>query len=300
MKILITGGSGLLGQYLNIFLSKENDIITLYKNNNGNCTDYNSAKLDITDFKGMSNILESLKPNAVIHCAGFTRPEACSEENKEEVILTNVKATKHIAELCDKYNSKLIFTSTDLVYDGDSGGMMKENSKLNPVTIYAETKLKAEKQIENTFENFIILRTSLLIGLGLNHSKTNFHIMYNNFKEGKKTKLFADQYRTPFSLINASEVIVGIVKSDLKNVTLNFGGKDRVSRVELGELLCNIAKLDKSLIEKIKMSDIPGFPIAKDVSLDTGKLQSFGFKVKSLDEAINEIVITDNRKKIML
>jgi dTDP-4-dehydrorhamnose reductase len=294
MKILITGGSGLLGQYLNIFLSKDNDILTLYKNNVGNCKDYSSAKLDITDFKGMSEIFESLKPDAVVHCAGFTRPEACSDENKEEVILTNVKSTKHIAELCMKYNSKLFFTSTDLVYDGDSGGMMKENSKLNPITIYAETKLEAEKQIKNTFDNFVILRTSLLIGLGLNHSQTNFHMMYNNFKEGKIARLFIDQYRTPFSLINASEVISSIAKSDLKNLILNFGGKDRVSRVELGELLCDIAKLDKSLIEKIKMSDISGFPIVKDVSLNTEKMHSLGFRIKSLDEAISEIIRTEN------
>jgi dTDP-4-dehydrorhamnose reductase len=290
MKILITGGSGLLGQYLNRTLSKNNDILTLYKTNVGNCKNYNSLNLDITDFAGMKNVFENFNPDALIHTAGFTRPEACSEDNKKDVFNTNVEATKILSQLCDSHKAKLIFTSTDLVYDGNIGGMLKENSFINPVSMYAETKIKAEKEIENIFDNFIILRTSLLIGFGLNHSVNNFHMMYNNLKEGKSPRLFSDQYRTPFSLVNASEIISGLVKSDVKNTILNFGGPERVSRVELGELLCEIAGFDKSLIEKINMSDIPGFPVVKDVSLNTEKLNSLGFRQKPLEEVIPEIV----------
>lgn len=292
MKILITGGSGLLGQYLNIFLSGENEILTLYRNNTGNCINYNSLKLDITDFKGMSDVFHQFNPNVVVHCAGFTRPEACSGENRKQVELTNITATKHISELCDKYHSKLIFTSTDLVYDGDSGGMLKENGKLNPLSIYAGTKLEAEKVIQSTLGNYIVLRTSLLIGFGLNHSKTNFHIMYDALKEGNHPKLFSDQFRTPFSLLNAAEVISQLAVSDVKEIILNFGGGNRLSRVELGELVCDLAGFDKQLIEKIRMTDVPGFPVVNDVSLDTSLIQSFGFKIKSAEEAVFEILKT--------
>ncbi|MCX6165292.1 MAG: NAD(P)-dependent oxidoreductase [Ignavibacteriae bacterium] len=290
MKILITGGSGLLGQYLNLILSKDFDILTLYKTNIGNCDNYNSKKTDIIDFTKLNYIFETYNPDAVIHTAGFTRPEACNEENKNEVYKTNVEATKILSQLCDKYNVKLIYMSTDLVYDGNKGGMIKENGALNPVTLYADSKLKAEREISETFDNFIILRTSLLIGFGLNHTWNNFHVMYNNFKEGKRPRLFTDQYRTPLSLINAAEIISQLAKSDVKNVILNFGGPKRVSRVELGEMLCEISGFDKNLIYKIKMSDIPGFHAVADVSLNTDKLQSLGFKQKSLEEAILEIV----------
>lgn len=290
MKILITGGSGLLGQYLNIMLSKDYDILTLYKSNIGNCDKYKSKKLNIIDYKKLNDVFDYFKPDAVIHTAGFTRPEACNEDNKNEVYKTNVEATKIISQLCDKYNAKLIFTSTDLVYDGNGEGILKEDSKLNPVSIYAETKLKAEREISESFDNYIILRTSLLIGFGLNHSRNNFHLMYNNFKEGKRPRLFTDQYRTPLSLINAAEIISQLAKSDIKNVILNFGGLERVSRVELGEILCEIAGFDKNLIDKIKMSDIHGFPAVADVSLNTEKLQSFGFKQKTLEEAILQII----------
>jgi dTDP-4-dehydrorhamnose reductase len=289
MRLLITGGSGLLGQYLNIELSKCNNILTLYKSNVGNCDKYNSKKMDITDYKELKKIFNDFKPDAVIHTAGFTRPEACTQENRDSVNKVNVEAIRVISQLCDIHNAKLIFTSTDLIYDGTGNGMLKEESLLNPITMYAETKLKAEGEIENTFDNYIILRTSLLIGFGLNHSVNNFQLMYDNFKKGKRPRLFSDQFRTPLSLINAAEMISEMVKTDIKNIVLNFGGKEKVSRVELGEMLCEIAGYDKNLIERIRMSDIPGFPAVADVSLNTEKLQSLGFRIKSLEEAIREI-----------
>ena len=254
MKILITGGSGLLGQYLNIFLSKENEILTLYNQNIGNCRNYKSTKIDLNNFEKFSELFIKFKPDVVIHTAGFTRPEQCHEENKEIVYKTNVLATKMISILCEKYNTKLIYTSTDLVYDGDKGGMIKEDGILNPISIYAKTKLQAEQEIIETFDNFIILRTSLLIGFGLNHSWNNFHSMYKLLSEGKKPKLFSDQFRTPFSLINASEIIYEMCKSDIKNEIFNFAGPERVSRFELGKMLCKISGFKENLIELIRMA----------------------------------------------
>lgn len=290
MKILITGGSGLLGQYINILSARRNDILSLYKSNIGNCNRFNSSRVDITNFILLTKIFEDFKPDIVIHTAGFTRPEACTENNKELVYETNVNATENISRLCDIHNAKLIFTSTDLVYKGNSEGMLKEESELLPVSIYAETKIKAEDVIKNIFNNYIILRTSLLIGFGLNHSRNNFHEMYNTLKSGRNPKLFSDQFRTPLSLIDASEIVLELAKSDVNNITLNFGGRERVSRVELGEMLCDIAGFGKNLICRINMSDILDFPAVKDVSLNTEKLQSLGIKQKSLEESIYEII----------
>jgi dTDP-4-dehydrorhamnose reductase len=290
MKILITGGSGLLGQYLNIILSKNYEILSLYNTNIGNCNKFKYKKSDITDYDNLNIIFDTFNPDAVIHTAGFTRPEACNEENKELVFSTNVEATKVISRLCDKHYAKLIYTSTDLIYDGTGTGMLKEEDKINPITIYAETKLQAEKEIAKTFDNYIILRTSLLIGFGMNHSRNNFQEMYNKLKAGEVPRLFSNQYRTPHSLITASEIISELAKSDVKDIILNFGGPERVSRAELGEMLCEIAGFDKNLIEKIKMSDIPDFPAVADVSLNTEKLQSLGIKIKPLEESLIQIL----------
>ncbi|HMS64437.1 MAG TPA: NAD(P)-dependent oxidoreductase [Ignavibacteria bacterium] len=290
MKILITGGSGLLGQYLNCELYTDNEILTLYNENEGNCREFNSLKSDLSDIINLEKIFSEFKPDVVIHSAAISRPEQCDALPEEYVRNVNIVLTENFAELCLKYNSKLIFTSTDLVYDGDQGRMLTEESILNPVSFYAATKVESEESIKKIFDNYIILRTSLLYGMGMNHSVNNFHIMYNNFVENKRSKLFYDQFRTPLSLKNAAEIISELITKDIKNVVLNFGGRERVSRVEIAEITCDVCNFDRSLIEKVSMYEVENLHKVADVSLNTDKLQSFGIKQKSIEESVSEIV----------
>jgi dTDP-4-dehydrorhamnose reductase len=288
MKIFITGGSGLLGQFLSIRLSVRHNVLTTYHYNSGNCKQFNSAKLDLSNPEEIKKTFDAFLPDAVIHTAAYSRPEICDTHSREEVFNVNVKATEQLSKLCKNYNSLLVFTSTDLVYGGNTGSVLKEGAKLNPVSLYAESKLEAEKSIQNIFDNYIILRTSLLYGIGQNDSVNNFHKMYNNFKLGKPVKLFYDQFRTPLSLIDASRIVENILNLRIRGEIINFGGKQRVSRVELGEMLCDISGFDKSLIERISMDDVPGLQKVPDVSLNTDKLRSYGIEQKSIEESIYE------------
>jgi len=290
MKILITGGSGLLGQYLNITLSVSNSILTIYNSNEGNCTSYRSEKTDLNDLKKLKEIFLTFKPDVVIHTAAISRPESCNELPLDTVMNINVTSSVQLARLCSRNKAKLIFTSTDLVYDGDAGQMLSEDSVINPVSLYAQTKIQSETEIMNIFDNYIILRTSLLYGLGLNHSVNNFHLMYHNFMSNKPVRLFYDQFRTPLALRDAAELIEELIKTDVKDITLNFGGKERVSRAELGEILCELGNFDKALIEKISMSDVTALNKVADVSMNTDKLKSLGLNQKSIEESIHIIL----------
>ena len=290
MKILITGGSGLLGQYLNISLSSKHNIFTIYNSNVGNCKDYNSLKLDICDYNSLFKIFNDFKPEIVIHTAAISQTILPADISSKDVYNINVNSTKNIAELCDKFNSKLIYTSTDLVYAGYRDSMLREKAKLIPVSLYAETKLMGELKIQQTFDNYLILRTSLLFGFGLNHSVNHFQRMYQDLQNEKPVKLFTDQYRTPLSLIEAARIINELASSNARSEFINFGGLERVSRYELGERLCELTGLDKNLLIKIKMNDVPELAKVKDVSMNTDKLQSYGIKQKSIDDMILEIV----------
>jgi dTDP-4-dehydrorhamnose reductase len=168
--------------------------------------------------------------------------------------------------------------------------MLKEDAKLIPVSLYAETKLMGELKIQQTFDNYIILRTSLLFGFGLNHSVNHFQRMYQDLQNEKPVKLFIDQYRTPLSLIEAARIINELVSSNTKSEVINMGGLERVSRYELGERLCELTGLDKNLLIKIKMDYVPDLAKVKDVSMNTDKLQSYGIKQKSIDDMILEIL----------
>ncbi len=290
MKVLITGGSGLLGQYLNIFLSKKFEILSVYLNNSGNCIEYNSKRVDIRNYGKISDVISSFKPQIIVHTAAYSKPEIVEKLSFFDVYKINVEATKYLAELSELYNTKIIFTSTDLVYDGVQGSMIPESGKINPISVYAKTKFLAEQIIRKTTDNYIILRTSLLYGLALNNTSNYFTYIFNNLQSGKPVRLFYDQYRTPLSLINASILIEDLILKDVKSETINFGGLQRVSRLELAQILCNVGGFDKSLLEKISMDDVPEVIKVPDVSLDTKKLQTYTSLQKTIEESIEEII----------
>lgn len=288
-RILITGGSGLLGQYLNIAAAKDHEILTLYNTHIGNCVNYKNVKLNIDNADALEQVFLSFKPNIVLHNAAVTNPIPLLGQNPKEVYDTNVNATANIAKQCHQFNSKMIYISTDLVYAGYRGSMLKEDSKLIPVSLYAETKLMGEMKIQSTFNNYLILRAALLYGIGLNHSTCHFHQMIDSLRNNKPVKLFIDQFRTPISLKEVAEIIVKLSSLEAKPETINLSGKERVSRYELGEILCSVAGYDKSLLKKIKLDDVPQLPKVKDVSLNTDKLQSYGIKLKGIEESIKEM-----------
>jgi dTDP-4-dehydrorhamnose reductase len=289
-RILVTGGSGLLGQYLNIECSTKNTIFTCYNNHIGNCSMFQNKKIDITDFELVKEMFNSFHPEIVIHSAAITNTIPLPDQTSKDIYRVNVHATKNIAELCEKKKTKLIYISTDLVYAGYRGSMLKEDAKLIPVSLYAETKLMAEQKIRETFENYLILRTALLYGLRLSHTSCHFDRMNDELKSGRSVSLFADQFRTPIWLKEVSRIIVKLSQMDIYNETINVGGIERVSRYELGEILCSVAGYDKALLKKNSLDDVPQLPKVEDVSLNTEKLNSFGIKPKTIEENILEII----------
>jgi len=290
MKVLITGGGGLLGHYLNKVISESHNILTFYHSKPGNCPRYNSLQVNITDYKSTDSLIKEFKPDVIIHNAASASPKKTESISSKDVFEINVNATKRIAEFSTAINARIIYTSTDLVYAGYRGSMLKEDDKLIPVSLYAETKLMGEEKIREYAGNYLILRTGLLYGFGFEGASNHFNTMYNDLINKKMVRLFYDQFRTPLSLPNAARIISLLLNISTGIEVINFGGSERVSRLELGERLCETAGLDTHLIEKISMHDLPGIPDVADVSMNTAKLQSFGIKQKSIYQSLHEIL----------
>ncbi len=290
MRVFITGGSGFLGQYLNILLSEKYQILTTFHNNIGNCIQFNNLRIDLKNFVELRKAFENFEPEVVIHTAAISDTILSSTISTKDVYDINVKLTEELAKLCKEFQAKLIYTSTDLVYAGYRGSYLREDAKLIPVSLYAETKLMGEEKIRKTFSNYVILRTALLFGFGLNHSRSHFHYLYENLKNNKSVKVFIDQFRSPISVTEAARLISKLIEKDFYGEVINFGGPERVSRYELAERLCELAGFDKNLLIKIKLDDIPQLPKVEDVSLNIEKMKSFGLIPKSLDEMIREVL----------
>ena len=280
----------MLGQYLNIELSKKFEILTQHNKNAGNCADFNSIKLSITDYPKLEKVFQDFQPDVVIHTAAVSNPEKADELAADVVYEINVNASQHLAELCEKYKAKMIYTSTDLVYAGYRGSMLKEDAKLIPVSLYAETKLMGEVKIKETFDNYLMLRVALQIGLGLNNTTNNFQKMYNNLKSKLPVKLYTDQFRTPLALHESARMIGELIAKNIRNEVINFSGSERVSRYELGEILCEEAGFDKNLLIPLTMEEAGLVYKVADVSLNNEKLKSFGVVPKNLRESIREII----------
>jgi len=290
MKILITGGSGFLGQYINLELSKYHEVHTSFFHEPRNCANFNSTRVDICDDEKLLSIFKTFKPDVVIHTASISSPQKAAELSPKIVYDTNVKATERVAQYCEKYNSKLIYTSTDLVYAGYRDSYLKEDAKLIPISLYAETKLMGEEKIKSTFDNYIILRTALMFGFGLNGTTCFFHQMYDRLKTGERVNVFFDQYRSPLSVLEAVRIINHLCNSAVKGETINFGGLERLSRYDFALMVCNLTELDKSLLKKTSMYDLPDLPHVADVSMNVDKLASLGYKLKTIDESLEEIL----------
>jgi dTDP-4-dehydrorhamnose reductase len=248
MRVCITGGSGLLGQYLNLILSIDHELLTLYYTKPGNCVKYNCAQTDITDNNKITPLVTEFKPDIIIHTAAISSVKKAKEISPKEVFEVNVKASQKLAELSYSLKCQLVYTSTDLVYAGYRGSMIKEDGKLIPASFYAETKLMGEEKIKSASDNYLILRTGLLYGFGINGSTNHFDYIYNELKNKRPVKLFYDQYRTPLSLWEAARIISKLLKLNIRNEIINFGGKERISRLKLGELFSESADLDRKSV----------------------------------------------------
>jgi dTDP-4-dehydrorhamnose reductase len=285
-RVLITGGGGLLGQYLNAEAANKYELLTMYRTHAGNCQAYNSIKIDICDFSSLSACILDYRPDYIIHCAAVSNPQKADALLQAEVFKANVLASELIAVEAAKIGARLVYTSTDLVYAGYRGSFLKEDAKLVPLSLYAETKLMGEVKIHLANPSAIVVRTPLLFGFCYPPSVNNFQEMVKKFCAGQSVNLFHNQYRTPLAVREAAAILVSLLELAPDGIIVNMAGPSRVSRVELGEMACEAGGFDKKLINSIAMEEIPSLVPVEDVSLNIDLLRSLGITLPSLDEMV--------------
>ena len=271
MKLLITGASGLLGTKLcEIALRKNHEVYSVYSQHKPL---YGTpVRLDILDLKAVQQTLDKTKPEAVVHAAALTDVDKCELE-KELAWKTNVEGTRNMALSCSKVNAKLVYISTDYVFDGEKGNYEEEDEP-NPMDYYGVTKLEGEKQAIQHCKNYAILRTSVLYGW--HPWKQNFAIWtFNQLKQNKEITVVEDHYNTPTLADNLAEITLEAILKDLQGL-YHASGSQRISRYEFAKQIAKAFNLDQNLIKPIKMNQLTAW-VAKrprDSSLNTDKIRS--------------------------
>lgn len=284
-KLLVTGASGFLGWNV---LQQARDLYQvtgLYHSKPIEVPGVVMLQVDLCDEVQVLATMASVKPDIVIHCAAASKPNYC-EEHPEDSHKINVEATSLLSKVCALQNIKLVFTSTDLVFDGTTGHY-SEDDTTGPLMRYGHQKLEAEKVVLET-PDAVVCRMPLMFGEAPTTASSFLQGFLAQINEGETLRLFTDEYRSPLfaedaakGLIWAAEHATGLV---------HLGGKERMSRYEFGLLMCEAFELSTSLIEKGKQADFAGAAKrSADASLNSRFAFASGFKPKKVADALKSM-----------
>lgn len=208
MKCLVTGTGGQLGYDVMNELKKRG-----YEAVGCDITDGAEIQLDITDSKAVSETIEKVKPDVVIHCAAWTAVDAAEdEENIPKVYAVNADGTRNIAEACKKADCKMIYISTDYVFDGQGTEPWKSDcNDYAPLSVYGKSKLQGELAVAEILEKYFIVRIAWVFGKnGKNFIKT----MLNIGKKYPEVRVVNDQIGTPTYTLDLARLLVDMAESE--------------------------------------------------------------------------------------
>ncbi|TKJ41810.1 hypothetical protein CEE37_04375 [candidate division LCP-89 bacterium B3_LCP] len=247
MRILITGASGFIGGTLYCSSPDKYDVWGTYHQSPVKTGDSQFIELNLLDYIETTNVLNSVNPDVIIHCAALSKVSFCQNHPSSAWDLNN-KATEHLVKLIndDIINTRLIFLSSDMVFNGQKGDYC-ESDQPDPINLYGQTKLAAEEHVARLGAKGTVLRLNLVYGRpvmgGSSFSEEVIHVV----KSGKPYHLFVDQHRSFMSVKNLTRCIWEVVASDFHGV-LHLGGNEPADRVIFAYKLARKAGLNTSLL----------------------------------------------------
>lgn len=251
MNILITGANGFLGQHLCRSLRNQHKVIASGKGlKRIPFEDVVYVEADISSGEEVENLLRFAEPEVIIHTAAMSKPDEC-EKNKALCIDINVKGTQHIVEAAKTLNkpAHLIYTSSDFVLGDD--GPHTEDAIPVPLNFYGETKLAAEKIVEESGLLYSIVRPVFMYGEIWEGMRPTFlHWVKESLENGKRIKVVCDQLRTPTYVVDICKGIHSIIKKKAGGL-YHLAGEELLTPYDMAVKLAIHLQLDISLIEAV-------------------------------------------------
>lgn len=203
MRVLVTGVKGQLGY----------DVVEELKKRGDTAIGVDIEEMDITSKDAVDKVIGEVNPDAVIHCAAWTAVDLAEDEDKKDkVFLINEKGTENIANACKKIDAKMIYISTDYVFDGQGETPWTPDQKdYKPLNVYGESKLGGELKVSGILDKYFIVRIAWVFGLnGKNFIKT----MLKVGKDRDEVKVVCDQIGTPTYTKDLAVLLVDMVKTE--------------------------------------------------------------------------------------
>lgn len=256
----VTGAAGLIGGYLVRTADRwapQWNVLGLTR-----------VETDLTDPTQMKALWRRSPPDLVIHCAALSRTGAC-EQDPGRARLINVETTKYLADLAR--DVPFIFLSTDQVFDG-SRGQYVETDEVNPLNVYGQTKAEAERLVLQN-PSHTVIRLALTAGTSPTRDRSFVEDMVQTAAEGAKLTLFTDEFRCPLPAGALARALWEFA-SHRRSGLYHLGGRERLSRWEIGELLARWYPELASAIRPGSLVDYQGPPRPPDLSMRSDKMQA--------------------------
>lgn len=221
MKIFVTGVAGQLGHDVMNELAKRghegigSDLAPAYSGiqDGSSVTKEPYRSLDITDKAAVKTLLEELRPDAVIHCAAWTAVDLAEDPDKQEKVRAiNADGTQNIAEACREIDAKMVYISTDYVFDGQGTTPWDPDCKdYKPLNVYGQTKLEGELAVSEILQKYFIVRIAWVFGL---NGKNFIRTMLNVAKTHDTVRVVNDQIGTPTNTFDLSRLLIDMVETE--------------------------------------------------------------------------------------
>ena len=240
--IWIIGNNGMLGKELSLLLDASN---ISYMG-----TD---KEIDITDINVLQSFSVGKDINWIVNCAAYTAVDK-AEDERDLCYKINVTGSENIAKTARKLNAKLIYISTDYVFDGMKNSAYNEEEKVNPLSVYGKTKLEGESKTLEHNQESIILRTAWLYG---QYGKNFVFTMLNLMKTREEIGVVSDQWGAPTWTKDLAEAIFTIIKKNIPAYGIyNASGEGKTSWYEFAKEIQDIAYQKRLLNNKIKINSL--------------------------------------------
>lgn len=292
-KVLVIGANGFLGTTLfefrnSEYLSNQNlQLVAADLEDSNLPSDIPFYTIDITNYEQSEKKITKISPDVIVLTAAMTNVDQC-EVDRKLASKINVKGTLNIVKACIKTNPKLVFLSTDFVFDGEKerGYYYKETDIPNPLSYYAKTKYKAELIIFNSGIEYLICRTAVLYGW--NRIKLNFITwVLNNLKQNNQISIITNQINSPTQVINLAQIILKLIERNAKGI-YNTAGDCALNRYEIALKCAEVFGYNKNLIIPVDYFEQKAIR-PKNVGLDISKLKKLigtELKIYNLEEGL--------------
>ena len=286
-KLIVTGGNGLLGSRVAAAGLDKFEVIATY-NNNPVKAGYRLVPLDITRKADVFRLIVDEGPDYVVHAAAMTDVDRC-EDDRAEAMKINAGGTANVAEACKETGAKMVYISTDAVFDGRTG-MYKEDDRTDPINYYGRTKLEGEKAVEKAGAEYIIARISVLYGWNVKNRPNYVTWLLGELKDGRQVKVVTDQWNSPTFADNCAQILLRLLENG-KSGTYHASGSERISRFDFAGKVAEIFGFDPSLMTPVRSSELKmkaKRPI--DSSLNVDKITNdLGTKPSGIEESLMQM-----------